>query len=199
MTLKSILTRIGVAGALTFATLVPLATADQRDRGHYDRDRGHYDRGHHDRGGYDRGRRDHRDWNRGRDHRYDRGRRDHRRDWDRGRGHHNPRYYSRNYHHNTYRPRVVNRYYYNTPSYTYRSRPTVSYHYNSGYSHPRYSIGSHYNYNPNTIVIRDYNRYGLYNPPHGHHWVRDYNSGDAVLASVATGAIVGLAIGVLSN
>jgi Ni/Co efflux regulator RcnB len=75
----------------------------------------------------------------------------------------------------------------------------VRFHYNSGYYHPSYRIGSYYDYNPNTVVISDYNRYGLYNPPRGHRWVHDRGRNDAVLTSVATGAIVGLAIGILSQ
>ena len=189
MVLKSFLARIGVAGALAFATLTPVAMADQRgDRGHYDRgDR--YDRGH--RG--DRGDR----WDRGRHHnrgdRWDRGRHHYRGDrWDRGRRH------ARSHYYNNHRPRVVTRnYYYNRPA--YRPAPRVVYHYNRGYHHPRYNIGGYYNYGPSTVVISDYNRYGLYNPPYGHRWVHDRGSGDAVLTSVATGAIVGLAIGILSQ
>ena len=92
----------------------------------------------------------------------------------------------------------MNRYYYSTPRW-FTPRPHVSFHYNSGYHHPHYRIGGHYNYGARTIIIRDYGRYGLYPPPHGYHWVRDSHSGDAVLASVATGAIIGLAIGILSQ
>jgi Ni/Co efflux regulator RcnB len=101
-----------------------------------------------------------------------------------------------NYHYRA--PRVINRYYYSTPSY-YRPRPGISFHYNSGYYHPHYRIGGYYTYGPRTIVIHDYDRYGLYRPPHGHHWVRDGYNGDAVLASVATGAIIGLAVGILAQ
>ncbi len=207
MALFSILTRVGAASALAFVTLAPLASAEDRGRGdrggHYDRgDRGN--RGEHghrgnrgDRG--DRGHNNRGDWNRGHNNRGG--------NWDRGRDnrHNNhSRYYNRGNHHvSNHRvyspPRVINRHYYSAPSYAYRSRPHVSYHYNTGYHHPRYRIGSRYDYSPRTIVITDYDRYGLYRPPHGHHWVRDPYSGDAVLASVATGAIIGLAIGILSQ
>ena len=64
---------------------------------------------------------------------------------------------------------------------------------------PSYHIGGYYGYHSNTIIIGDYNYWGLYAPPHGYHWVHDYDSGDAVLASVATGAIIGLVIGALAN
>lgn len=73
------------------------------------------------------------------------------------------------------------------------------FHYDRGYSHAGYRIGGYYSYRPNTIIIRDYGRYGLYDPPRGHHWVRDPYGDDAVLASVATGAIIGLAVGILSQ
>ncbi len=192
MALKSVFARIGAIGALAFVTLTPIAMADRGDRGdrHYDRGDRHYNRGdrHYDRG--DRGRHHRGDH----DRRWDRGRRDH--NWDRG------RQYRRNVYRDQRRysaPRVVNRYYYSQPSYTYRPRPRVNYYYNSGYYHPRYRIGSHYSYGPNTVIISDYSRYGLYNPPYGHRWVYDRGSGDAVLTSVATGAIVGLAIGILSQ
>ena len=186
MAFKTFFLRIGAAGALALATLTPLAMADQRgdryERGHYDR--GHYDRGDRHR---DRGYRHHR-----RD-RYDR--RDHRRDWRRYNRYHNNRgYYDRGYYN---RGRVVTHNYYNVPA--YRTRPRVVYHYNRGYYHPRYRIGSHFNYGADTIVIRDYGRYGLYNPPRGHRWVHHRGSNDAVLTSVATGAIVGLAIGILAQ
>lgn len=92
----------------------------------------------------------------------------------------------------------MNRYYYKPPRY-YRPPPRVSFHYNHGYHHNGYRIGGYYSYRPNTIIIRDYGRYGLYAPPHGHHWVRDPYSDDAVLASVATGAIIGLAVGLLAQ
>ena len=200
MALLSKLSKAGAAIALSFALMAPAALADDRGRGdrggYHDRgDRGH--RGDHDRGrrgGWDRGR-DHRDWDRGRNHR-DRGHdwRDkiNQRDWrDRGR-HYKPRYSA---------PRVIHRYRHHTPSYAYPrySTPRVTYHYNRGYYHGGYRIGSSYTYRPNTIIIRDYSRYGLYAPPHGHHWVRDPYSDDAVLASVATGAIIGLAVGILSQ
>ena len=193
MALKSFLARIGAAGALAVVTLTPVAMADRGDRGerHYDRgDR--WDRG--DRGRHHRGDRNQR-WDRGRHHRdWDRGRRHG--NWDRGRNYRGNHYRDQRRYH---APRVVNRYYYSQPSYTYRTRPRVNYYYNSGYHHPRYRIGSYYSYGPSTVVISDYNRYGLYSPPRGHRWVHDRGSGDAVLTSVATGAIVGLAIGILSQ
>ena len=187
MAFRKLLLRIGAAGALALAAFTPVAAADrgQYDRGHYDRgDRGDRYHGHRDRGnrGYHRGDR------RGDYHH----RRDQRRDYRRGRDYyrdHN-RYYNRG--------RVVTRNYYSAPTY-YRPRPRVVYHYNRGFHHPRYTIGSRYHYGSNSIIIRDYDRYGLYNPPRGHQWVYHRGSNDAVLTSVATGAIVGLAIGILSQ
>lgn len=61
-----------------------------------------------------------------------------------------------------------------------------------------YRIGGFYGYHRDTVFIKDYWSYGLYDPPRGYHWVRDYNSGDVILASIATGAIIGLIIGALS-
>jgi Ni/Co efflux regulator RcnB len=69
--------------------------------------------------------------------------------------------------------------------------------YYSGYT-PRYAVGNYYSYGPRrTVYINDYDHYGLYAPPHGYQWVRDNDRGDAILASVATGAILGLVIGAI--
>lgn len=103
---------------------------------------------------------------------------------------------------------------YHQPRRVYRSRPRYykpyySRPYKSGvifgrYHRPnyryssRYHIGGFYGYHRDTVFIKDYWSYGLYDPPHGYHWVRDYNSGDVILASIATGAIIGLIIGALS-
>lgn len=64
--------------------------------------------------------------------------------------------------------------------------------------YPRYNVGGHYIFNDYSRVIYDYHLYGLYDPPHGYHWVYDHDRQDAILASVATGAIIGLVIGALS-
>jgi Ni/Co efflux regulator RcnB len=42
-------------------------------------------------------------------------------------------------------------------------------------------------------VVNDYNRYQLYAPPRGHHWVRVNN--DVLLTAVATGAVVAVVSG----
>lgn len=164
--------------AVTAAGLIiaPVAQAD-RDRG--DRGRGGWERQDDD---YHEYRRDHR-----RDHRRDY-RRDHR-DYD---------YYDYRRH----KPVVVYR-----PAYNYypRSSVTVTYgssygpYYYSGYR-PRYDVGHYYSYGPRrTVYIDDYDHYGLYEPPSGYHWVRDNDRGDAILASVATGAILGLVIGAIAS
>lgn len=186
MAFRKLLLRIGAAGALALVAFTPVAAADQRgDRGHYDRgDRGDRYHGNRDRGNRDYHRRDRRG-----DYHH---RRDHSRDYRRGRDYH------RNNHRYQNRGRVVTRNYYSAPTH-YRPRPRVVYHYNRGYHHPRYTIGNRYHYGSNSVIIRDYGRYGLYNPPRGHHWVHHRGSNDAVLTSVATGAIVGLAIGILSQ
>ncbi|MCH2458712.1 MAG: RcnB family protein [Henriciella sp.] len=186
MAFRKLLLHIGAAGALALAAFTPVAVADQRgDRGHYDRgDRG--DRYHGDR---HRGNRDYHRGDRRGDYKH---RRDNRRDYRRGRDYH------RNNHRYHNRGRVVTRNYYSAPTY-HRTRPRVVYHYNRGYHHPRYTIGNRYHYGSNSVIIRDYGRYGLYSPPRGHQWVHHRGSNDAVLTSVATGAIVGLAIGILSH
>ncbi|MBI1400888.1 RcnB family protein [Hyphomonas sp.] len=176
MSLTKNFTRIlAVATAASFI-LAPVAQADKgRGRGGDDH------RGGYDRRGDDDYRRhgDHRRDDRHYDHRYDR------------------RDYYRHDHHR--------RDYYR-PSYSYypRSSVTVTYgssygpYYYSGYR-PRYDVGAYYTYGPRrTVYITDYNNYGLYEPPYGYHWVRDNDRGDAILASVATGAIIGLVIGALA-
>ena len=60
------------------------------------------------------------------------------------------------------------------------------------------TIGGWYRPHQHTVYIRDYHTYGLYAPPPGHYWARDHHSGDAILASVATGAIIGLVVGALA-
>ncbi len=80
-------------------------------------------------------------------------------------------------------------------------------HYHAGYDHlycphhsgARYHIGGRYNRANTSIVISNYGRYGLHAPPRGHHWVRDRDRGDAILASVATGAIIGLVVGIIAS
>jgi Ni/Co efflux regulator RcnB len=176
MSLIKHLTRLLAAVTAASLVIAPVAQAD-RDRG--DRGRGG------DRGGYERrgdDRREHR-----RDHRRD-DRRDYRRDHGR-------------YDYRPHKPVVVYR-----PSYNYypRSSVTVTYgssygpYYYSGYR-PRYDVGHYYSYGPRrTVYINDYSHYGLYDPPSGYHWVRDNDRGDAILASVATGAILGLVIGAIA-
>lgn len=182
MTLIKNFTRL--LAATTAATLVfaPVAQAD--------RDRGGKDRGSWHRNGGD----DHRS---GRGHDRREYRRDDRRDHYRGdyRDHYRSDY-------RAHRPVVVYR-----PSYTYRPRSSVivsyghsygSYYY-SGYQ-PRYDVGNYYSYGPRrTVYINDYDNYGLYEPPRGYQWVRDNDRGDAILASVATGAILGLVIGAIAS
>ena len=78
-------------------------------------------------------------------------------------------------------------------------------HYHNGYDHlycpdhsgSRYHIGGYYNRGGTSVVISNYDRYGLHRPPRGHHWIRDHDRGDAILASIATGAIIGLVVGAI--
>lgn len=81
---------------------------------------------------------------------------------------------------------------------TIRHGYTYGPHYVRGYV-PRYSVGHYYAPVPSrTVYISNYASYGLYAPPSGYHWVRDRDRGDAILASVATGAIIGLVVGALA-
>lgn len=156
--------------AATTAASMMVAPMAYADRDHRGKGRG-YERGY-DRG-YDHGHKRHHRW----DHSYD------------YRHHYKPSYH--------YSPP---RAYYAPP----RSSVTVTYgynygpHYYRGYA-PRYAVGGYYGYAPRTVYINDYNTYGLYAPPSGYHWVRDRDNGDAILASVATGAIIGLVVGALAN
>lgn len=172
MRLNKSFTRLIAATTAASILVAPLAHADRDHRGKGKR-------------GYERG--------------YDRG---HDRGYDRGHKHrHEHKYHYRH----SYQPH----YHYSPPVYYApppppRSSVTVTYgytygpHYNRGYA-PRYNVGGYYGYAPRTVYISEYDRYGLYAPPSGYHWVRDNDRGDAILASVATGAIIGLVVGALAT
>lgn len=51
-------------------------------------------------------------------------------------------------------------------------------------------------YRSNQYVVRDYGRYGLYQPPHGYQYVRSGN--DVVLTAVATGLITAVIAGMFN-
>lgn len=57
----------------------------------------------------------------------------------------------------------------------------------------RYTVGGYYPYHTRTVILNDWDSYGLYEPPSGYHWVRDDDGDDIVLAALATGAIIALA------
>jgi Ni/Co efflux regulator RcnB len=173
MNLLKNLARLIAAAATVGLLAAPIASADQGRRDHNNRG-GDYSRGHDDRGG-NRGHGD-----RNRDYRGDRRHDYHRRS--------PPRYYSHRPSHAYYAPPP--RYYAPPPRY-YAPPPR--------YYAPRYSVGGYYHPHGQTVYIRDYNRYGLYAPPRGYYWARDYDRGDAILASVATGAIIGLVVGVIAT
>ncbi|MEO0549517.1 MAG: RcnB family protein [Pseudomonadota bacterium] len=105
-------------------------------------------------------------------------------------GHYKPRYSYRPVY-SFYRPHRVFKHY-SKPIYHHTYRPHAHY-------VPRYSIGGYYGYHGNTIILSNYRYYDLYDPPHGYHWVRDHDSGDAILASIATGAVIGLIIGAIAS
>ena len=112
------------------------------------------------------------------------------------RGHNNRR--------DTYRHQKNHRYYSRPPARAHYAPPRRYYarprHYAPPRHYvPRYAVGGYYHPHNHTVYIRDYHRYGLYDPPRGYYWARDYDRGDAILASVATGAIIGLAIGVIAS
>ncbi|MFT5776767.1 RcnB family protein [Hyphomonas sp.] len=176
MNLLKNLARLIAAAATVGLLAAPIASADQGRRGHDNRG-GDYSRGHDDRGsnrGHDR-----RD-----DYRGDRGRHDNYRD--------------NNRRHDNYR-RPPPRYHSRPPARAYYAPPPRYYAPPPHYYAPRYSVGGYYQPHGQTVYIRDYNRYGLYAPPRGHYWARDYDRGDAILASLATGAIIGLVIGVIAT
>ncbi len=162
--------------------------------------------------GHDRGDRDDRSDRRERDHRNDRndrvewrndrreqrdrserhayrdGRRDERR-WDR----YNDRRDHRNDHRRDVRGRVVYRDAYRTPvyaqGYRYSYAPPPRY-VSPRYRDHRWSRGhriNDYGWAP-TYVVVDYGRYGLRQPPRGHHWRRD-DRGDWLLVAIASGII----------
>ncbi len=181
----SLSARLVAVAALASLSLQPLAFADRGRGGGGDHERGYRDS---DRDDHYRGRSaDHRRDDRR--HRRDDWRDDRRDDWRDDR-----RSSYRDYDYG-YRAPVVR--------FSYSSRP--SYGYSSSYSRrdyddyrPRYAVGGNYHCHNRTVYINDYDRYGLYDPPRGYHWVRDDDTGDAILASAATGAIIGLVIGAIA-
>ncbi len=93
--------------------------------------------------------------------------------------------------------------YYRRKARSYNTRHSGHYHrgndhlYCPDHSGSRYYIGGRYDRFGSSVTIGDYHRYGLYDPPRGHRWVRDRDNSDAILASVATGAIIGLVVGAI--
>lgn len=174
MSFTKAITRFVAAATAAGFIFAPVAQADRdKDHGRSGWERGDWDDDHRGRRGRDRDR-DHGHW--------------------RGYGRHDYRDYRR-------RDVVVYqpRYYYPRSSVTVTYGHSYGPYYASGY-YPRYDVGHHYSYAPRrTVYINDYDHYGLYEPPHGYHWVRDNDRGDAILASVATGAIIGLVIGAIAS
>ena len=110
------------------------------------------------------------------------------------RGHDNRNYNNNRY----YRPAPQVNYNYYTPRYSYNPHQRIVYapnFRNHGY-HQRYQLGARF-YNYDRYLISDYQRFGLYNPPRGHYWVR--NDNDAYLAAAGTGLIAGVIIGALAS
>ncbi|MFC7290151.1 RcnB family protein [Hirschia litorea] len=105
--------------------------------------------------------------------------------------HRNDRYYGYN------NSRYNNSRYYSNSRFGSHHHTGNQHLYCADHSGARYHIGGNYRRSGSSIVISNYNRHGLYSPPRGHHWVRDNDRGDAILASVATGAIIGLVVGAI--
>ena len=145
------------------------------DRGHYRKNHGYHDRGRHARR-YGHAYRDRHDSR-------------HRRHSVRPPVHH----FSRRHHRPHYKRHRYARPYYRTQR---NYKPRARFH--KPRHVPRYRVGGHYGYGEHSAVIKDYRSHGLYHPPRGYHWVRDRDRGDAILCSVATGAIIGLVVGALS-
>jgi Ni/Co efflux regulator RcnB len=49
---------------------------------------------------------------------------------------------------------------------------------------------AHYHTNRHHYVVANWHGYGLYEPPHGHHWM--LVDGNFVLAAIATGVVAHL-------
>mgnify|MGYP000005628467 CR=1 FL=1 len=167
-------TRIFAAVATTALLVTPIASADQNRRHHND---GYRDSGRHYNG--DRSRR-------GSHNRHNRADRRHHRSQQRS--------YNRGYRHAQRQHSYPHRSYgHTTTHHNYSSGPQ----YYRPHYRTRHNVGGHYNYHQRTRYVRNYGHYGLYDPPHGYHWVHDDDRGDAILASVATGAIIGLVVGAI--
>jgi len=104
---------------------------------------------------------------------------------DRGRHGHDNRY-DRHDRHDGYRdsgrrPVIVQRNYRPAPPPRVVYRP---YGYERGYRYSNY-------YGGRTVVINDYGRYHVRQPPRGYHWVRD-DRGNLIMVAIATGIITDL-------
>ncbi len=158
--------RIVLAAAVAATTLIPMAASAQGwGRGDRDRD-GRYER--HER--------------RADRNRYDGGR------YTRRERYNDNRRYARDQYRDNYR----HSYGYRQPYYGggYYARPDYGYGY--GYDRPRWYRGATIPYGyRDSWYIRDYDRYGYGRPPRGHGYYRT-DTGDIVVAALATGLIVSL-------
>jgi Ni/Co efflux regulator RcnB len=112
-------------------------------------------------------------------------RREHRRDWRDDRRHYRDGYRDGRRSHNYYTPPA--RYYYAPPAYGYY-RPGYSYH------APRYHRGGYLPHGYGRYVVRDYYNYGWAPPPPGYAYYRT-DTGDIILAAIATGLILSIIAG----
>lgn len=167
-----------IAAAISMSMLAGAVTPAFADNRDHDRQEWRHDR--HD---------DHRgsrhDW---RDNRGDdRHGRDDRRDYRYG---YNEGLRSR-YDHDRYRHDAP-RYSYSAPRYVYSAPRYVA---PRGYYVQTWHRGDRLprEYCDSRYYVNDYNRYQLYAPPRGHHWVRVNN--DVLLTAVATGAVVAVVSG----
>lgn len=197
---KTIVTAIA-AGSLSLAGLAPaFADGPRNDRGHRN---GYSSSNHHGYSGQRGGSSSHHGHNRHDDKRHygHRGSSYSNHNYNR---YNQNRYYQPRQHYGHARPYYGNsRPYYNQvrPRFVWNPRQPViyaprftSYYPNYSTYRPRYNVGYHMRLS-NHHRIYDYSRYGLYQPPPGHYWVR--SDGDAYLAAAGTGIVAGIIIGAL--
>jgi Ni/Co efflux regulator RcnB len=164
--------KLAMAAVAIMTAAAPIMTATPAAAHERDRDRGDW---------RDRDRGDWRDRDHDRRGRWDRDdRRDHRR--------HNRRERWERRQHNGYYYR--DRFFYGPPPGHYYDDP----YYRPGYRAWRRGDRLPPYYRSNYGVVRNYGRYGLRHPPRGYHWVHD-DRGGYLLVGIATGVILGLALG----
>lgn len=59
-------------------------------------------------------------------------------------------------------------------------------------NHKRWKVGDRYERRDTRVRVVNYNSYHLKPPPRGYHYVRDDNTGEIILAAIATGIIAAI-------